>query len=244
MSFSSLKGSRTGKKSFVASSQELSGHSGAADKVSNLATPSNPVLPPPSDPLRQCIPDGTEVKETQDEGRGMFATVPFSPGRPSIESFLELSLKRQWLQGSIIATVRPHMFTVSTACLSAYCSNCCASPPTTGLKRCPRCRTIWYCNTVRASRTSDHPDIAIIVYFILLPKTCQNGDWALHKHECKALQSWKQSAPSLDVSIPSDAVRCLGRVAWRMQKEGRDSDWVGSTSLDIKVSECSDIDWI
>ena len=55
---------------------------------------------------------------------------------------------------------------------------------------------------------------------------CQNGDWGLHKHECAALKRWKEDAPSSGVYVPSDAVRCLGRIAWSLQKEGKDGAWV------------------
>ncbi|KAM6501854.1 SET domain containing protein [Amanita muscaria] len=45
----------------------------------------------------------------------------------------------------------------------------------------------------------------------------------MHKLECVALQSWAKTAPSAEVAIPSDAVRCLGRVLWRQKKSGGES---------------------
>ncbi|KAL7284146.1 hypothetical protein ACG7TL_001427 [Trametes sanguinea] len=53
-----------------------------------------------------------------------------------------------------------------------------------------------------------------------------NKDWVWHKHECNALQKWATSAPSQEVSVPGDAVRCLGRILWGTQREGPDSTWV------------------
>lgn len=40
------------------------------------------------------------------------------------------------------------------------------------------------------------------------------------------MQKWAAAAPSTDVAIPSDAVRCIGRMLWNMQKKGLDSAWV------------------
>ncbi|KAG5653308.1 hypothetical protein H0H81_001268 [Sphagnurus paluster] len=56
-------------------------------------------------------------------------------------------------------------------------------------------------------------------------KVCQNKDWAIHKRECTALQEWAKAAPSPELFVPSDAVRCLGRLMWSRQKKGPDSTW-------------------
>ncbi|KAG1867290.1 hypothetical protein DFJ58DRAFT_714474 [Suillus subalutaceus] len=50
---------------------------------------------------------------------------------------------------------------------------------------CTGCHTVRYCNT-----------------------TCQTNDWSLHRLECSALRKWAKSAPSKNLSVPSDAVRC------------------------------------
>ncbi|KAI0360613.1 SET domain-containing protein [Trametes cingulata] len=99
-------------------------------------------------------------------------------------------------------SVLPHVSVLSTQYLDQYCSSCAAPATEAGLKRCPRCKTVYYCN-----------------------QACQNRDWAWHKHECSALQKWAASAPSQEVSVPGDAVRCLGRILWGSQKEGLDSNW-------------------
>jgi SET and MYND domain-containing protein len=47
----------------------------------------------------------------------------------------------------------------------------------------------------------------------------------MHKKECAAMQRWAAGAPSLDVAIPAEPIRCLGRVLWGKQKRGLDSTW-------------------
>ncbi|KAG2144131.1 uncharacterized protein EDB93DRAFT_1153800 [Suillus bovinus] len=103
--------------------------------------------------------------------------------------------------GSVILSVRPCSFAIASRYLDSHCSSCAATSHS-GLLRCTRCRTVRYCNT-----------------------TCQTNDWSLHRLECSALMKWAKSAPSKSLSIPSDAVRCLGRILWQKKKEGFDSSW-------------------
>ncbi|KAJ8587364.1 SET domain-containing protein [Rhizopogon salebrosus TDB-379] len=103
--------------------------------------------------------------------------------------------------GSIIISLRPHSFALASQYLDSHCSSCSAAP-NSSLLRCTKCRTIWYCNT-----------------------TCQTNDWPLHRLECSALGRWATSAPSKHLSVPSDAVRCLGRILWQKKKKGFDSSW-------------------
>ncbi|KAI6142865.1 hypothetical protein BKA82DRAFT_142041 [Pisolithus tinctorius] len=104
--------------------------------------------------------------------------------------------------GDVILSLRPHVFTLSTTYLDSHCSGC-AGSPVSGLKRCTGCRKVWYCTS-----------------------TCQNNDWPTHKLECTAIQNWSAEAPSDKVSVPSDAVRCLGRILWRIRRRGVGSIWV------------------
>lgn len=103
--------------------------------------------------------------------------------------------------GNVILSLRPHVFTLSTTYLDSHCSGC-AGSPASRLKRCTRCRKVWYCTS-----------------------TCQNGDWSIHKFECTAIRNWSTEAPSEEVSVPSDAVRCLGRILWQIKRKGTDSIW-------------------
>ncbi|CAL1709203.1 unnamed protein product [Somion occarium] len=133
--------------------------------------------------LHKDLPSTLEVRQGKDTGRGLYA-------------------RDRLVVGSILFATRPHVSVLSTPQLESYCSYCCSAAPSQGLKRCTRCRKIWYCNA-----------------------TCQNADWAEHKHECSALQRWQANAPSPDLSIPSDAIRCLGRILWGIQRTGLDSIW-------------------
>ncbi|KAF8224935.1 hypothetical protein L208DRAFT_1461406 [Tricholoma matsutake] len=110
--------------------------------------------------------------------------------------------KIQHKPGDILFSLKPHVATLSNQHLDAYCSNCFGSPPAAGLKRCTSCRIVWYCSSA-----------------------CQTKDWLLHKRECVSLQEWSKQAPSTELAIPSDAVRCLGRMLWKKQKRGLDSVW-------------------
>ncbi|TRM62623.1 hypothetical protein BD626DRAFT_458277 [Schizophyllum amplum] len=100
-------------------------------------------------------------------------------------------------RGSVILSVKPHTSVLSTPNLASYCSHCFEAASEAGLKRCARCRIVHYCTS-----------------------GCQTADWTIHKRECAALQDWATHAPSAEVSVPSDAVRCLGRLLWAQQTEG------------------------
>ncbi|KAH9026262.1 SET domain-containing protein [Lactarius deliciosus] len=105
-------------------------------------------------------------------------------------------------KGGVIFGSKPPVYVLSTKNLEHFCSSCIAPAPTTGLKRCTLCKNLWYCNA-----------------------TCQNNDWALHKKECDAMRRWAAGAPSPDVAIPAEPIRCLGRVLWGRRKQGLDSVW-------------------
>ncbi|KAJ7735374.1 hypothetical protein DFH07DRAFT_987339 [Mycena maculata] len=107
--------------------------------------------------------------------------------------------KRACGAGQVILAVKPHAAALSNEQLDSHCSQCFGRGTSPGLKRCTKCHAVYYCNS-----------------------TCQNLDWSLHKHECIALQ---RIAASGDTSIPSDAIRCLGRIMWKRQKNGPTGDW-------------------
>ncbi len=46
------------------------------------------------------------------------------------------------------------------------------------------------------------------------------------------MQRWAAGAPSPDVAIPAEPIRCLGRVLWGKQKRGLDSVWVSVAATD------------
>ncbi|KAI0646366.1 SET domain-containing protein [Trametes meyenii] len=130
-----------------------------------------------------ALPHSLEIRESAQRGRGIYT-------------------KSVVHAGSVVMAVVPHATVLSSQYLDQYCSACAAPPPVSGLKRCPKCKTVYYCNQL-----------------------CQNRDWTQHKHECSALQKWAAAAPSQEMSVPGDAIRCLGRILWTSRKEGLDSPW-------------------
>ena len=52
------------------------------------------------------------------------------------------------LTGTTIMAVTPHVAVLSTSNLEQFCSACAEPAPQSGLKRCPRCKALWYCNSV------------------------------------------------------------------------------------------------
>ncbi|KAI0064995.1 SET domain-containing protein [Artomyces pyxidatus] len=136
-----------------------------------------------SEPLYRVLPASVDIRSTTENGRGIWAIRPMHAGE-------------------IIFQTKPHIHVLSTKNLEHFCSSCVSPAPATGLKRCTRCRVLWYCSA-----------------------SCQNSDWALHKQECSAMQRWAAGAPSPDVAIPAEPIRCLGRVLWWKQKQGLQSAW-------------------
>ncbi|KAF8067952.1 hypothetical protein FPV67DRAFT_1166626 [Lyophyllum atratum] len=180
-SFTNLRASRQSKesKSYVKSS------------LSPQLSSSTPLSPPdPGQNARSLnlqtiysLPSTIDIRASNDSGRGLWS-------------------KSHYKAGDTLLALKPHIAVLSKPYLDAYCSNCFGPPQDHGLKRCPACRTIWYCDA-----------------------QCQNKDWALHKRECTAIQEWAKAAPSPDLLLPSDAVRCLGRLMWSREKKGLDSTW-------------------
>lgn len=185
MSFSSLRARRQSKesKSFVNTPS-------AAKEESTALVPTKAILSPASDSasstgelLYSTIPGFLEVRTTSEDGRGIWT---------------KQGIKR----GAALLSVKPHIHVLSTKNLEYFCSACIAPAPESGLKRCTRCRVVWYCGA-----------------------TCQNNDWATHKAECSAMQRWAAGAPSPDVVIPAEPIRALGRLLWKKQKQGLKSIW-------------------
>ncbi|KAJ8482475.1 hypothetical protein ONZ51_g5325 [Trametes cubensis] len=87
----------------------------------------------------RSLPASLQILETGRHGRGIYA-------------------KSALHAGSVIMSVTPHVSVLSTQYLDQYCSACAAPATETGLKRCPKCKTVYYCN-----------------------QECQNRDWAWHK---------------------------------------------------------------
>ncbi|PCH45077.1 SET domain-containing protein [Wolfiporia cocos MD-104 SS10] len=196
MSFASLRSSRQSKeaKSFVKRSTDsvsspITTDRNSSNVVDDKLPSANSAYLVHYDGLHKALPPTLEIRTSSGSGRGLYA-------------------KKTLKAGFVLAAATPHVNVLSTSYLDSYCSNCCGPAPQSGLKRCTKCRTVWYCSS-----------------------KCQTNDWALHKHECSALQRWASSAPSSDVSVPSDAIRCIARILWTQQKEGFDSAWTREINL-------------
>jgi len=189
-SFSSLQTQRKSKQS---KSFTTSGAPTAVEKAAGALTISGDVaenadgsvidqLVSGSDQLYQCLPASLDVRTTSEDGRGIWA-------------------KKGFAAGDIIFITKPHVHVLSSRNLDSLCSSC-SSPGTNNLRRCTRCRVVWYCDS-----------------------QCQNNDWQTHKKECEALKRWADGAPTPDVAIPAEPIRCLGRLLWSKQKHKSGSVW-------------------
>ncbi|KLO09410.1 SET domain-containing protein [Schizopora paradoxa] len=109
--------------------------------------------------------------------------------------------------GTVLFSIRPHVHVLSRSQLTSFCTSCCTPNSSTALKKCTKCRVVHYCSAA-----------------------CQNADWGFHKSECEALRRWASDAPQIHaddekVTVPAEAVRCLGRIILKRKKEGVGSRW-------------------
>ncbi|KAF8827284.1 hypothetical protein HHX47_DHR5000914 [Lentinula edodes] len=140
------------------------------------------------------------VSNTKAVGReeGMYRELPdFIEIRQSEETGRGIWTQSPIRAGSVIFVTKPYAAALSSPKLTSYCSYCFEQTGMNGLRRCTKCRVTHYCDF-----------------------NCQTNDWAIHKHECSSLQNWLQAAPSSDYPPPSDAIRCLSRMLWKMRKQG------------------------
>ncbi|KIJ28651.1 hypothetical protein M422DRAFT_189461, partial [Sphaerobolus stellatus SS14] len=158
---------------------------GASESSNIQITPDNPsssLLLVNHPGLYVDLPSDLEIRSDNVKGRGVYA-------------------KKSFKRGTVLLAQRPYIISISTPNLSSYCSYCAVpSKSESSLKRCTKCKVVWYCSSV-----------------------CQNADWPIHKHECPAICRWMASAP--DGSPPGEAVRTLGRILWGRKVQGEDSGW-------------------
>ncbi|KAF7349427.1 Histone-lysine N-methyltransferase ASHR1 [Mycena sanguinolenta] len=156
-----------------------------------------------------------EAIDEQPVTEGIYKSIPeYLEIRTSSTSGRGLWTTKSCTQGQVIFAVKPHAAALSNARLDLHCSQCFGDGNNASLKRCTKCQAVYYCDS-----------------------TCQNADWPLHKHECAALQ---RIAASGETSVPSEAIRCLGRIMWKRQKQGPTSGW--TREVDLLQSHNKDIE--
>ncbi|KAF9226289.1 SET domain-containing protein [Gyrodon lividus] len=168
--------------------------------VSALSDPPTSV---PTQSSPQASTSGSVQHDTALDTGGLYKQLPtFLEIRGSEHSGRGLWAQQSFKAGAVILSVEPHLFVLSNQHLDSHCSSCAKVASTAPLMRCSGCTAVWYCNS-----------------------SCQKADWNLHKRECNALQKWAKAAPSAALAVPTDAVRCLGRILWQIKSRGLDSDW-------------------
>ncbi|EIW77268.1 SET domain-containing protein [Coniophora puteana RWD-64-598 SS2] len=166
--------------------------------ASGTAAPASEVAEHPGEPQR------TVDTSTKYEHQGLYSALPYAlEVRSTPQCGRGLWAKQGIRAGTVLISVRPHVHVLSIPHLDTACSYCANAAPKNPLKRCTGCQRVRYCDA-----------------------ECQKSDWRLHKHECGALQNWAKAAPSADLAVPSDAVRCMGRALRDRQKKGPESAWV------------------
>jgi len=100
------------------------------------------------------LPSFLEIKQSGQSGRGLWSkdSSVIRPGECNVPVF---SLITDGYTGTTVLSLRPYVFSLSTSYLTSYCSACAGSPDS-GLKRCTKCRQVWYCNPVSTSNISFH----------------------------------------------------------------------------------------
>jgi hypothetical protein len=107
-----------------------------------------PVVLPP-DGLYQSLPSSLEIRSSTTSGRGVWVKSAHNPGENfSHNNIWDITLILAMLQGSVLISLTPDIIVLSNQYLDSHCSACAGTAPVTGLKRCTKCRTVWYCDNV------------------------------------------------------------------------------------------------
>lgn len=95
----------------------------------------------------QGLPPSLEIRQSEESGRGVYAKEDFDMGKflPSVcNSYIAETL----YVGKVLISSRARVAALSTPFLDTHCSSCAGASPESGLKRCTRCRVVWYCDSV------------------------------------------------------------------------------------------------
>lgn len=98
------------------------------------------------------LPPSLEIRESNNRGRGIYTKTAQVAGMSTYS--VATALLTNILSGSIIFSITPHVSVLSTGNLSHFCSACSGPAPTAGLRRCPKCKIVHYCNSVSVQNIS------------------------------------------------------------------------------------------
>lgn len=106
----------------------------------------------PQGPLESKIPSSLQIVRDERTGRGLHVksgvqagTLPYSSAVYSIVNVCVMALV-----GTPLISGTPQISVISSQNLEAYCSYCSKGAALgSRLKRCSRCKQLWYCNAVR-----------------------------------------------------------------------------------------------
>lgn len=102
--------------------------------------------------LNDChasLPASLEIRESSRHGRGIYANAALQAGElPDVFNMSNVSLTTL-IAGTVVISIVPHVSVLSTSYLDQHCSACAAPATELGLKRCPKCKTVHYCDKVR-----------------------------------------------------------------------------------------------
>ncbi|KAJ7041558.1 hypothetical protein C8F04DRAFT_1031308 [Mycena alexandri] len=200
MSFTKLKAARQAKHSYSYVTPTSQHSESSASANSSSALPSEALTPEPEPQLVEPA----KIIVHEDGGAKLYTSLPsYLEIRTSPTSGRGLWTTRgcsaviliYFCAGQVLLAAKPHAAALSNDRLGQHCSQCFG----VGAKRCTKCQIVFYCDSA-----------------------CQTLDWPLHKHECAALE---RIAASGETALPSDAIRCLGRILWGRRRAGVASVW-------------------
>lgn len=151
-SFTNLRSERKNKeaKSFVSGSSSAitpNPVSGVPHDTTNQVVKSNKSEETSSESLYAKLSSTLDVRESPMTGRGIWTNVHVKAGKQPARGIIVIHSLTSYI-GTTLVLLKPHVHVLSTRNLELYCSACTSPAPQTGLKRCTKCRVIWYCSSV------------------------------------------------------------------------------------------------
>lgn len=111
--------------------------------------------------LNDChtsLPASLEIRESSRHGRGIYTNAALQAGELPDAFIMHNEPLTTLIAGTVVMSIVPHVSVLSTPYLDQHCSACAAPAPETGLKRCPKCKAVYYCDKVRTQLVNQHGD--------------------------------------------------------------------------------------